>query len=92
MLFDIQVDGTVTNARVVRSEPGRIFDRAALHAIRKSRYAPHQVNGTTVKVQDVENRYVFRLTDGEQKSTPAENPDNNPSEVLIAQGVRYDHL
>lgn len=92
VLFDIQVDGTVTNARVVRSEPGRIFDRAALHAIRKSRYAPHQVNGSTVKVQDVENRYVFRLTDGEQKSTPAENPDNYPSEVLIAQGVRYDHL
>lgn len=92
VLFDIQVDGTVTNARVVRSEPGRIFDRAALNAIRKSQYAPHQVNGTAVKVQDVENRYVFRLTDDKQNPTPEVNPENNSSEVLIAKGVHYDHL
>ncbi|MEM8498020.1 MAG: M56 family metallopeptidase [Pseudomonadota bacterium] len=92
VLFDIQTDGTVANARVVHSKPGRIFDRAALNAIRKSRYAPHQVNGTAVKVQDVENRYVFRLTDTDQNATPEENPEHNSSEVLIAQGVRYDHL
>lgn len=92
VLFDIQVDGTVDNARVLRSEPGRVFDRAALNAIRKSRYSPHQVNGAAVKVQDVENRYVFRLLDGRQHSTPEENPARNPSQVLIAQGVRYDYL
>lgn len=38
--FTVGTDGSVSNVRVVRSEPGTIFDRAAITAVRRWRFQP----------------------------------------------------
>lgn len=38
--YTVGTDGTVTAARVVRSNPARIFDREAVNAVRKWRFQP----------------------------------------------------
>lgn len=38
--FTVGVDGSVTAARVVRSNPARVFDREAVNAVRKWRFQP----------------------------------------------------
>ncbi|GAA4856775.1 energy transducer TonB [Luteimonas vadosa] len=38
--FTVNPDGSVSNARVVRSNPSRVFDRAALSAVRQWRFQP----------------------------------------------------
>jgi protein TonB len=38
--FTVGADGAVTSARVVRSNPPRVFDRAALNAVRRWRFQP----------------------------------------------------
>jgi protein TonB len=38
--YTVGTDGTVTAARVVRSNPSRIFDREAVNAVRKWRFQP----------------------------------------------------
>jgi periplasmic protein TonB len=44
----ISVDGSVRDARVLRSQP--LLDRAALDAVRQWRYAPTRLNGVAVPV------------------------------------------
>ena len=41
-------DGSVSNARVVRADPPRVFDREALNAVRRWKFAP-MPNPTTVR-------------------------------------------
>jgi len=43
--FTVAPDGSVTNARVVRSDPPRVFDREAVAAVKRWRFEPP---GTTV--------------------------------------------
>lgn len=38
--FTVNPDGSVSNPRVVRSDPPRVFDRAALSAVRRWRFQP----------------------------------------------------
>lgn len=38
--FTVGIDGSVTSARVVRSNPARVFDREAVNAVRKWRFQP----------------------------------------------------
>jgi protein TonB len=38
--YTVGTDGTVTTARVVRSNPARVFDREAVNAVRKWRFQP----------------------------------------------------
>ena len=38
--FTVGTDGSVTNARVVRSNPARVFDREAVSAVRSWRFQP----------------------------------------------------
>jgi len=47
--FDVDPSGAVGSARVVVAEPPRIFDQAALEAIRQWRYSPRVVNGRAVE-------------------------------------------
>ncbi len=46
--FTIEPDGSVSDPRVVRSQPPRIFDRNALRAIYKWKFKPRIVNGQPV--------------------------------------------
>lgn len=45
--FTVGVDGSVTDARVVRSDPPRVFDREALDAVRDWRFQPLAAPVTT---------------------------------------------
>jgi protein TonB len=45
--FTVGTDGSVTAARVVRSNPARIFDREAVNAVRKWRFQPIDAPVTT---------------------------------------------
>jgi len=52
--FTITERGTVAQPKVVASKPRRIFDRAALKAIRKWRFMPKTVDGTPVSRRAVQ--------------------------------------
>jgi protein TonB len=52
--FTVTTGGTVSNPRVVASKPRRVFDRAALQAIRKWRFKPRLVNGKAVQTTAVQ--------------------------------------
>jgi protein TonB len=58
--FTITTQGTVTNAAVVHSDPGDIFDRAALDAVSRWRYDPRLVDGRAVESQS-QTRVRFKL-------------------------------
>lgn len=45
--FTVGTDGTVTAARVVRSNPARVFDREAVNAVRRWRFQPVDAPVTT---------------------------------------------
>ena len=45
--FTVGVDGSVTNARVVRANPPRVFDREAVAAVRRWRFEPVAAPVTT---------------------------------------------
>lgn len=59
--FDIGPSGQVLNPKVIAAEPARIFDRAALNAVKKWKYKPQFQDGkpTTTRGQTV--RLTFRL-------------------------------
>ena len=61
MVFTISAAGTVKDAAVVASEPGTIFDRAALKAIRKWKYNPKIEDGVAVERSGVPVRLKFVL-------------------------------
>ena len=45
--FTINPDGSVSNVRIVRADPPRVFDRAALSAVRRWRFQPVSAPITT---------------------------------------------
>ncbi len=47
--FTIMENGTVANAEVIRSEPRRIFNRAALRAIYRWKFKPRIIDGVPVQ-------------------------------------------
>lgn len=51
MLIDIQPDGSVTNVRVVDSNPRRVFDRSAVRAAGKYKYKPPVKDGKPYAVK-----------------------------------------
>lgn len=63
--FDVNRAGSVENARVIDSEPPRVFDRAALKAASRCRFIPQKVDGETVPTFDVP--LVFSFDPSEQE-------------------------
>ena len=59
--FTITAAGTVKNPRVFKYFPSRVFNRAALRAVRKWKYAPKVEDGRAVERPGVEVRLEFRL-------------------------------
>ncbi len=59
--FTIRPDGTVTNPKVVAAEPQRVFDSAALRAIKRWKFKPKLVDGKAV-VQYASQKFNFRPT------------------------------
>lgn len=48
MEFTIEADGSVSDVSVVGAEPRRVFDRAAIRAMYKSKFKPRVVDGQAV--------------------------------------------
>jgi protein TonB len=61
LAFTISTAGTVKDARVTKAHPRRIFDKAALTAVRKWKYNPKVENGSPVERNGVQVRLAFRL-------------------------------
>lgn len=59
--FSIGENGRVVNPVVLESEPGRIFDKAALDAIMRFRFQPRTLDQVSYVVQDMQLRFAFRL-------------------------------
>ena len=62
--YDVDVTGTVVNARVVEAEPPDTFERAALDFVLSWRFQPVEVDGRTIVVEDNLSEIAFRLDDG----------------------------
>ncbi|MHB8447895.1 MAG: energy transducer TonB [Rudaea sp.] len=58
--FTITADGKVTNAKVTNAQPSRIFDQAALEAVRRWTFKPRMVDGKAVEEQAT-RRIEFKL-------------------------------
>jgi len=59
---DIQKDGSVSNVRIVNSNPRRIFDRAAVRAASKYKYRPQIRDGKTTVVKNHGIQIDFRIS------------------------------
>ena len=59
--FTITRTGTVRDPIVISSSPEGVFDEVALEAARKFRYRPKSIDGETVEVYGVQNKFVFKL-------------------------------
>jgi protein TonB len=59
--FTITTNGTVKDPKVVDSQPARIFDRAALRAVRKWKYKAKIVDGVPVERTGIQIRFPFEL-------------------------------
>lgn len=52
--FTVAEDGSVINPKVIYSEPPRIFDRSALAAVRKWKFAQKMIDGKPVSWQTIQ--------------------------------------
>ncbi len=62
--FTISASGTVQDAEVTKSRPGKVFDRAALRAVRRWKYNPKIKDGNPVERHGITVRLEFKLQDG----------------------------
>ena len=60
MSVTINPDGTVSGAKVLESDPPRLFDKAALDAIKRWKFRPKIVNGAPV-AQNAKQTIEFKL-------------------------------
>jgi protein TonB len=61
--FTISAQGTVKDARVMRSKPSGVFDRSALRAVKKWKYNPKIEDGVAVERPGITVRLTFDLED-----------------------------
>jgi len=59
--FSVGVDGSVKNPVVVRAQPRKIFDRAALQAVKGWKYNPKIEDGKPVEQHGIKVRVRFQL-------------------------------
>ena len=61
--FSITPLGTVKNAKVIQSEPGKIFNRSALKAVSKWKYKPRIEDGVAIETHGHRKKLKFTLSD-----------------------------
>jgi bla regulator protein blaR1 len=64
--FTIDTNGNIIRPTIIGHSPSRIFDRAVLTALKKSRYRPQLLNGEPVVVQGVTELFRFTLSANQQ--------------------------
>ena len=63
--YDVTVDGTVANPRVIESVPEGVFDEAALNAVRSWKFHPAVRDGQAVESKGLVSRLDFKLGESE---------------------------
>ena len=63
--YDVGVDGTVLNLRVLEAEPEGVFEEAALRALSRWRFRPPVVGGRNTALRGRVSTLEFRLGDGD---------------------------
>ena len=58
----VTAEGRTRDIRVVEADPPGVFERAAIEAARRFRYAPRFVDGKPVAAPDVRYLFIFKLT------------------------------
>lgn len=61
--FDVTAAGATANVVVLKAEPDRIFNRAAIGAVQKWKYSPVMVDGQAQPYYGMVQRLVFELAD-----------------------------
>lgn len=59
--FDVGPSGQVLNASILEADPARIFDRAALNAVKKWKYKPQFRDGKPATTRGLSVRLTFQL-------------------------------
>ena len=65
VVYDVGVDGSVSNARVLSSTPSGVFDAAALAAVSSWRFNPPRVDGEVVPAMNRQSTVDFRVSGGD---------------------------
>lgn len=63
VMFTVDVDGKVRDAKVIDAQPGHVFDYVALEAVRRWEFEPAMRNGQPV-TQRLKRRILFKLAGG----------------------------
>ena len=66
VVYDVTVEGEVTNARVVSSTPPGVFDEAALAAVRSWRFNPPYVDGVAQPSRARQSTVGFQIGQGDE--------------------------
>lgn len=80
--FDIAEDGSIKNPKIVVSQPKRIFDRAVMRALKKSRYRPMVIEGQATQIKNVTETYFFKLY---ESTTDKPAKIQRPEQIRIAE-------
>lgn len=59
--FDVTSAGTVTNVRILKSHPRRLFDSSARRAVLKWKYRPKVIDGKPVAQTGLTTRFDFKM-------------------------------
>ena len=59
--FTIDPSGKPIDIRIVSAKPRRMFERAAIQALKQWRYQPKKINGVAIEQQDQTVKLEFRL-------------------------------
>lgn len=61
--FDVDENGIIVNEYIIDSSPPKIFDRAVLAALKKSKFTPMQMNGRPVIARKLTETFTFKVVD-----------------------------
>lgn len=65
LAYDVNVEGKVSNIRVLSSSPAGVFDEAAIDFVRTWRFQPQKRSGLPEAVEGIQSRISFTLEDGD---------------------------
>lgn len=63
LAFSITKSGATSNVRVIYAEPERVFDKAAVKAVKKWKYKPLVKNGEATQKDGLSTRVRFKIQD-----------------------------
>lgn len=63
--FDVSSTGSVTNVKILASQPFNVFDSAARRAVLRWKYKPKKLKGKSVVQKGLRTKFEFKLQDAD---------------------------